>query len=202
MAFGDYFNKTHQQRTSRGFDVVDLEPAVVKSLEHYDEFIKLRETRQSLYKEHHYSGKTLPELRDLAEAFEEKDSRPLDVLGARLLPHLQTALKILFDGFKVLVMHSQNTKIGRVGLAGRQGRATFSVKFVRSLKGLLFPHLTWDIVEETAHLSKVFQADLTIVTRAMEAVNNLPNEINEHEEDEWFEAAIFPATESRKRLLQ
>ena len=149
-----------------------VELAVVKSLEHYDEFVKLRETLQSLYKEYHYSPKSLRELKDLAEALEENVSRPLNVLGARWLPHLQTALKILFDGFKVLVMHSQNTKEGRVGSAGRQGRATFSVKFLTCFKSLLFAHLTWDIVEEAAHLSKVFQADFTTVTRAMAAVNN------------------------------
>ena len=56
--------------------------------------------------------------------------------------------------------------------AGRQGRAAFSVKFLTSLKALMFTNLTWDIVEEAAHLSKVFQADFTSVTRAMAAVNN------------------------------
>ena len=120
-----------------------VEFAVVKSLEHYDDFIKLRETLQSLYQEYHYSAKALRELRNLAEALEEKVSRPLNVLGARGLPHLQTALKIVFDGYKVLVMHSENTKEGRVGSAGRQGRATISAKFLTSLKGLLFAHLTW-----------------------------------------------------------
>lgn len=138
-----------------------VELAVVKSLQHFEEFNKLRETLQSLYKEYHYSPKALRELRELAEALEEKVSRPLNVLGARWLPHLETALKILFSGFKVLIMHSQNTKEGRVGSAGRQGRATFSVKFLTSMKGLLFTHLTWDIVEEAAQLSKVFQANFT-----------------------------------------
>ena len=149
-----------------------VELAVVKSLQHFEEFNKLRETLQSLYKEYHYSPKALRELRELAEALEEKVSRPLNVLGARWLPHLETALKILFSGFKVLIMHSQNTKEGRVGSAGRQGRATFSVKFLTSMKGLLFTHLTWDIVEEAAQLSKVFQANFTTVTRVIAAVNN------------------------------
>ena len=45
-----------------------VELAVVKSLEHYDYFIKLRETFQSLYKEYHCSAKTLRELTNLAEA--------------------------------------------------------------------------------------------------------------------------------------
>lgn len=99
-------------------------------------------------------------------------SRPLNVLGAWWLLHLQTALKNVFDGYKVLVMHSENNKEGRVGSVGRQGRATFSAKFLKSLKGLLFAHLTWDIVEEAAHLSKVFQADFTTITQAMAAVNN------------------------------
>ena len=149
-----------------------VELAVVKSLAHCEEFTKLRETLQSFYKEYHYSPKALRELRELADTLEEKVSRPVNVLGARWLPHLESALKILFKGFKVLVMHSQNTKEGRVGSAGRQGRATFSTKFLTSMKGLLFAHLTWDIVEEAAQLSKVFQADFTTVTRAMEAVNN------------------------------
>lgn len=69
-------------------------------------------------------------------------------------------------------MHSQNTKKGRVGSAGRQGRATFSVKFLTSMKGPLFTHLTWDIVKEAAQLSKVFQANFTTVTRVIAEVNN------------------------------
>lgn len=149
-----------------------MELAVVKSLQHFEEFNKLRETLQSLYKEYHYSPRALRELRELAEALEEKVSRPLNVLGARWLPHLESALKILFNGFKVLIMHSQNTKEGRVGSAGQQGRATFSVKFLTSMKGLLFTHLTWDVVEEAAQLSKVFQANFTTVTRVIAAVNN------------------------------
>ena len=69
-------------------------------------------------------------------------------------------------------MHSQNTKEGRVGSAGRQGRATFSVKFLTSMKGLWFTHLTWDIVEVAPQLSKVFQGNFTTVTRVIAAVNN------------------------------
>ena len=125
-----------------------------------------------VFTKYHYSPKALREFRELADTLEEKVSRPVNVLGARWLPHLESALKILFKGFKVLVMHSQNTKEGRVGSAGRQGRATFSVKFLTSMKGLLFAHLTWDIVEDAAQLSKVFQADFTNVTLAMAAVNN------------------------------
>jgi len=82
------------------------------------------------------------------------------------------SLENVFDGYKVLVMHFENTKEGRLGSAGRQGRATFSAKLLTSLKGLLFAHLTWDIVEEAAHLSKVFQADFNAVTQALAAVNN------------------------------
>ena len=95
-----------------------VELAVVMSLQHFEELNKLRETLQSLYKEYHYSPKALRELRELAEALEEKVSRPLNVLGARWLPHLESALKIIFNGFKVLIMHSQNTKEGGVGSAG------------------------------------------------------------------------------------
>lgn len=117
---------TPQQRTSRKSCVV---PA------------NARKTLQSLYKEYHYSPKALRELRELPNALEGKVSRPVNVLGGQWLPQLESALKILFNGFKVLVMHLKNTKEGRVGLAGRQGRATFSEKFLTSMKGLLFAHL-------------------------------------------------------------
>lgn len=46
------------------------------------------------------------------------------------------------------------------------------MKFLTSMKGLLFTHLTWDIVEEAAQLSKVFQANFTTITRVIAAVNN------------------------------
>ena len=46
------------------------------------------------------------------------------------------------------------------------------MKFLTPLRGLLFVHLTWDMVEEAAHLSKVFQADFTSVTGSMAAVIN------------------------------
>ena len=114
-----------------------LELAVLKSLEHYEEFIKLCERLQSLYKEYHYGPKAVRELMGLANALEEKVSRPLNVLGAWWLPYLESASKIP----------------GRVGSTGGQGRATFSVRFLKSLKGLLFAHLSWDIVEEAAQLS-------------------------------------------------
>ena len=117
-----------------------------------------------MHKEYHYSTKALRELRDLSQALAKKVSRPLNFLGAWWLPHLQTALTTLFIGLKVLLIHFQNAKEGRVGSAGRQGRATFSVKFLTSLKDLLFMHLTWDIMVAAAHLDKVFPADFTTIT--------------------------------------
>ena len=138
----------------------------MKSLEHYDKSHKLQKILLSLYKDCHFSLKALRELRDLSQALAKKVSRPLNFLGAWWLPHLQTALTTLFIGLKVFLIHFQNAKEGRVGSARRQGRATFSVKFLTSLKDLLLMHLTWDIMEAAAHLDKVFQADFTTITQA------------------------------------
>ena len=147
-----------------------LELAVVKCLEKYPDFVKVRDVLRSLYQEYHYSAKALRELRELAEALDNQISKPTNVFGARWLPHLQTALQVLFRGYKTLMMHCQNTREMRVGSSGRQGRASFSVKFLTSFRGLLFTSFLWDIAEEAAHLSKVFQAEFLTVTTAAAAV--------------------------------
>ena len=147
-----------------------LELAVVKCLEKYPDFVKARDALRSLYQEYHYSAKALRELKELAEALDNPISKPTNVFGARWLPHLQTALQVLFRGYRTLMMHCQNTKEMRVGSSGRQGRASFSVKFLTSFRGLLFTSFLWDIAEEAARLSKVFQAEFLTVTTAAAAV--------------------------------
>lgn len=57
-----------------------MECAVVKSLEHYNEFIKPQEPLQGPYKS--IRPKALRELRELVEALEEKVARPLNGLVA------------------------------------------------------------------------------------------------------------------------
>ena len=147
-----------------------LELAVVKCLEDYPEFVKVRDVLRSLYQEYHFSAKALRELKELAEALDDQISKPTNVFGTRWLPHLQSALQALFRGYRPLMMHCQNTKEMRVGSSGRQGRAAFSVKFLTSFKGLLFTSFLWDIAEEAAHLSKIFQAEFLTVTTATAAV--------------------------------
>ena len=115
-----------------------LELAVVKCLEKFPEFVKVRDTLRSLYQEYHYSAKALRELKELAELFDDQISRPTNVFGARWLPHLQTALQVLFRGYRTLMMHCQNTKEMRKGSSGRQGRAAFSVK-VQLTPKIIFP---------------------------------------------------------------
>ena len=67
-------------------------------------------------------------------------------------------------------MHCQNTKEMREGSSGRQGGAVFSVKFLTSFRGLLLTSFLWDIAEEAALLSRVFQAEFLTVTTAAAAV--------------------------------
>lgn len=148
-----------------------LELAVVKCLEKFPKFVKVRDTLRSLYQEYHYSAKAFRELKELAELLDDQISRPTNVFGARWLPHLQTALQVLFRGYKTLMNHCQNTKEMREGSSGRQRQAAFSVKFLTSLRGLLLTSFLWDIAEEAAHLSRVFQAKYLTVTTAAAAVH-------------------------------
>ena len=150
-----------------------LELAVVKCLEKFPEFVKVRDTLRSLYQEYHFSAKAFRELKELAETLDDKISKPTNVFGARWLPHLQTALQVLFRGYRTLMMHCQNTKEMRIGSSGRQGRAAYSIKFLTSFLGLLFTSFLWDIAEEAARLSKVSQAEFLTVTTAAAAVRKL-----------------------------
>jgi len=127
-----------QENTQFWYGAHKLELAVVKCLEKISDFAKVRDALRSLYQEYHYSAKALRELRELAEALDDHISRPANFFGARWLPHLQTALQVLFRGYRTLMMHCQNTKEMHVGSAGRQGRATFAVKYLTSFRGLLF----------------------------------------------------------------
>ena len=56
-----------------------LELAVVKSLEKFPEFVKVRDTLHSLYQEYHYSAKAFRELKELVELLDDKISRPTNV---------------------------------------------------------------------------------------------------------------------------
>lgn len=155
----------HDNKELMGFwrGAPKLELAVVKCLEDYPEFVKVRDVLRSLYQEYHYSAKALRELKELAEALDDQISKPTNVFGTRWLLHLQSALQALFRGYRPLMMHCQNTKEMRMGSSGRQGRAAFLVKFLTSFKGLLFSSFLWDIAEEAAYLSKVFQAEFLTV---------------------------------------
>ena len=127
-----------------------LELAVVKCLEAFPDFVRVRDVLRNLYQEYHYSATALRELKDLADALDDQIAKPTNVL-----PHLQYALQVLFRGYHTLMMHCQNTKKVHTGLSGRQGRTAFSVKFLASFRGLLFACFLWDIAEEAAHVSKV-----------------------------------------------
>lgn len=97
-----------------------LELAVVKCLEKFPEFVKVRDTLRCLNQEYHFSAKAFRELKELAGVLDDQISKPTIVFGARWLPHLQTALQVLFRGYRTLMMHCQNTKEMRIGSSGRQ----------------------------------------------------------------------------------
>ena len=81
------------------------------------------------------------------------------MLGAWWLQNLESALTLLFTGIKVIVMHSQSTKEGRV-------EQHYSVKLLTFMKVLLFSHLTYIYIVEEAAQPSVF----IMVTRMIAAV--------------------------------
>ena len=72
-----------QENTQFWYGAHKLELAVVKCLEKFSDFAKVRDALRSLYQEYHYSAKALRELRELAEALDDHISRPANFFGAR-----------------------------------------------------------------------------------------------------------------------
>lgn len=65
----------------------------------------IQDVLTNTYKQNHYSLKALRELRNIADALEEKVLKPTNLHGTRWLPHVQKALTVLLKNYRVIVTH-------------------------------------------------------------------------------------------------
>ena len=75
------------------------------------------------------------------------------------MPHLQQALSVLLENYKVVVMHLQHAEEVRDSSAQMQGRARSYSGKLASSKILSLIHLLVDIVEAISKVSLAFQED-------------------------------------------
>lgn len=72
-----------------------LELGMVDSIKAQPELKKLQEVLQLLYVQYHYSPKALRELREVADALEDKVLKPTNLKGARWLPYMYKATEVV-----------------------------------------------------------------------------------------------------------
>ncbi|XP_073716873.1 zinc finger protein 862-like [Misgurnus anguillicaudatus] len=150
-----------------------LELGVTKAIKENANMVQLQNTLKNLYDQYHYSPKALRELHLIAEALEEKVLKPSNLQGARWLPYVHRATKIVCDSYPVLLAHfedmasmERNPKPSPAVV----GRAKQVTGYLKSLHHLIFLHFMCDTLDHLALLSKEFQKDNNTVCQAVESL--------------------------------
>ncbi|KAF3842334.1 hypothetical protein F7725_024285, partial [Dissostichus mawsoni] len=125
--------------------------------------------------EHHYrfSPKALHELRLVAEALEEKVLKPTNLAGARFLPYIYKANKIVCESYAVFVTYFQDllsTERRPKPSPKVRGRAYRILTFLMNYDNVLFSYFMRDTFEALSELSLNFQKDSLTVCDAVEAL--------------------------------
>ncbi|KAJ8014476.1 hypothetical protein DPEC_G00040630 [Dallia pectoralis] len=150
-----------------------LELGVTKAIKENANMVQLQNTLKNLYDQYHYSPKALRELHLIAEALEEKVLKPSNLHGARWLPYVHRATKIVCDSYPVLLAHfedmasmERNPKPSPAVV----GRAKQVTGYLKNLHHLIFLHFMCDTLDHLALLSKEFQKDNNMVCQAVESL--------------------------------
>lgn len=86
-----------------------LELGILKAMKNNKQLKDIKETLQGLHKHYYYSFKALSELREVAEALEWAELKPVNVIGTRWVSHLSRALNALLRSMRHLVLQLQHT---------------------------------------------------------------------------------------------
>ncbi|KAJ8333912.1 hypothetical protein SKAU_G00412310 [Synaphobranchus kaupii] len=141
-----------------------LELGMVDSIKDDAQLKKLQEVLQFLYQQYHYSPKALRELRMLAQALEEKVLKPTNLRGARWLPYIHKATKILCTSYAVFVAHFEDQispERTPQPSAAVLGRAKNILKYLKCHKNVQFMHFMCDTLDLLKTMSLQFQQNDT-----------------------------------------
>ncbi|XP_078810615.1 zinc finger protein 862-like [Oryzias latipes] len=139
-----------------------LELGVNDAVRENPQLKRLQEVLVYLYEQYDYSPKALRELRMLGEALEEKVLKPTTLKGARWLPYIHRATKILCTSYKVFVAHFEDMVSSErrpQPSATVMGRAMNILRYLKDAKNLQFMHFWCDALEVLKILSEQFQRD-------------------------------------------
>ncbi|KAF3840384.1 hypothetical protein F7725_019101 [Dissostichus mawsoni] len=145
---------------------------VVSAIKENPKMQQLQATLCSIYEQYHYAPKALRELRMIAEAMEEKVLKPTTLHGARWVPYVHRAAKVLCDSFPVILAHFEDmASLERrpKPSAAVTGRAKKVSSYLKDYGSVLFLHFLCDVLDHLATLSKVFQKDSVTVCEAVES---------------------------------
>ena len=110
---------------------------------------------KKLHKRYHYSPKALRELREIADALDEKIIKPTRLQGTRWIPHMNKATKTLARIFPVLVAHFEH--VGEAGpgqaTAEVRGRGRFLTTKLRDFRVLRFMFFFRDVLDILSRFS-------------------------------------------------
>ena len=146
--------------------------AIVDGLKKDHLLSSVKEMLQSIYKHYHYSPKALRELKELAEAMEEKIQKPGNLKGTRWVPHLHRALKVFLKDYKIIYGHFNNNLGAATSSTEMQGRAKKILKQQEKFKTVLFANFMVDVLDCLSKLSSLFQKDAITLTAAKDGLDN------------------------------
>ncbi|KAJ8352273.1 hypothetical protein SKAU_G00237490 [Synaphobranchus kaupii] len=148
-----------------------LELGVVRAIKTHPKMEQKQVMLKRLYDQYHCSPKAVRELHMIAEALEEKVLKRSNLHGARWLPYVHRAIKIVCDSYQVLLAHfedmastERNPKLSATVI----GRAKQVTGYLKNYD-VLFLHFMADVLNHLANLSKTFQKDDLTVCQAVES---------------------------------
>lgn len=131
----------------------------------------IQDVLTNTYKQYHYSPKALRELRNIADALEEKVLKPTNLHGTRWLPHVQKALTVPLKNYTVIVTHFDHITGGRIGNAEVQGRANNISKKLKDYPFLYMSFFMLDVFKTLSLLSLKVQKDNITLSHFLESVH-------------------------------
>jgi hypothetical protein len=148
-----------------------LELGLLDCFKHEKLLQDVKELLQGVYKQYKYSPKALRELREIAEALEEKVLVPSNILGTRWTPHMHRALEsLLNNNFHALYVYFDNCAEARGASDIMVGRSRNIRNKLRSYKFLLFMHLMLDILTAAKFVSLKFQSNDCTLSSATDSI--------------------------------
>jgi len=147
-----------------------LELAANNAIKKHRVMRDIQDMLNNVYKHYHYSPKVLRELREIADALEEKVLKPTNLHGTRWLPHIHKALRILVKNFVIILTHFDHIMGARTGNAEVQGRATNISRKLKDYKFLYMVFFMLDILEVLSTLSLKSQLDNITLSEFFEAI--------------------------------